>query len=84
MEDHKVNAGGTISSKKETKNEASNHMLASGSGTAGKRQRKPKSLKQRGIMQQTAELAEGDFLGYHVILYTSAICFVTSFVYAIY
>ncbi|KAH7687021.1 transcription factor E2F3 protein [Dioscorea alata] len=59
MEDHKVNVGGTVSSKKETKNEVSNHMLASGSGTAGKRQRKPKSLKQRGIAQQTAELAEG-------------------------
>ncbi|KAM0935217.1 putative transcription factor E2F-DP family [Dioscorea sansibarensis] len=59
MEDHKVNVGATISSKKETKNEVSNHMLASGSGTAGKRRRKPKSLKQRGIAQQTAELGDG-------------------------
>ena len=84
MEDHKVNVGVTISSKKETKNEVSNHMLASNSGTAGKRRRKPKSLKQRGIAQQTAELGDGDFFGHHVILYTSAICYVLSFGYAIY
>ncbi|KAJ0971010.1 hypothetical protein J5N97_018969 [Dioscorea zingiberensis] len=59
MDDRKVNGSETMSSQKEIKNEFSNHILVSGSGTANKRQRKSKSSKQKGIAQQTSELADG-------------------------